>query len=63
VNDWYKGYRAFTIALPRTTAKYGWARGKGMVKRMVRHWAIPYCFTMGDAQKGMVDAILDSLGC
>lgn len=61
--EWLKGYTSETRWLASVKRESGWAVGKGLVKRTLKHWAKAHIFTMGEAQKGMVDALLDSVGC
>ena len=61
--EWLRGYVAQSQFINRLKHDVGWAQGKGTVKKTIVCWAIPYCFNCGDAQKGMIDALLDSVGC
>lgn len=67
--NWANGYvqetRYLRSLTPLTNERptRGWSRGKHTVKVMLKNWAIPMCFACGDAQKGMIDALLDSVGC
>lgn len=42
---------------------WGWSYGKNNVKLTIMHWAHVHMPTMGNRQLGMVDALLDSVGC
>jgi len=64
--EWLKGYISETRYIRSLAGLVNerptqWARGKGTVKNLIRFWARPLCMTLGDAQKGIADAAMDSV--
>lgn len=66
---WWRGYTQETrflrscVTMVDERPTRGWSFGKKLVKDSLKHWAMRVCFTCGTAQKGMIDALLDSVGC
>lgn len=58
---WLEDYRLTALYISTRLKKFGWARAKGEVKKNISYWVKTY--RIGSYVPGIVDAILDSVGC
>ncbi len=62
MNAWFIGYAREARYVTSLKRLAGWAMGKGLVKDQLRHWTRHWPATSA-ADNGVIDALLDSVGC
>lgn len=58
---WLEDYRLTALYISTRLKKFGWAREKGEIKKDISYWV--ESMNINTLVPGIVDAVLDSVGC